>query len=42
MWLAEQLTGAKFEVEEQQPGGTILRCEGIGYSSVTIATESES
>ncbi|KAJ8093289.1 hypothetical protein PM082_020775 [Marasmius tenuissimus] len=31
IWVMEQLTEAKFEVEEVSTGHTILRCRGIGY-----------
>lgn len=32
IWLAEQLTEAKFTIEPD-PQGTIIRCEGIGYTA---------
>lgn len=32
IWLAEELTDAKFAVEED-PAGTIIRCQGIGYTA---------
>ncbi|EAU88418.1 RTC domain containing 1 [Coprinopsis cinerea okayama7 len=32
IWLAEQLTDAKFTIEAD-PAGTIIRCQGIGYSA---------
>jgi len=32
IWLAQQLTDASFEVEESL-GHTIIRCQGIGYTS---------
>ncbi|KAG6910912.1 hypothetical protein DXG01_006595 [Tephrocybe rancida] len=31
IWVAEQLTDAKFEVEEEASGHTVIRCEGIAY-----------
>ncbi|EDR11018.1 uncharacterized protein LACBIDRAFT_316113 [Laccaria bicolor S238N-H82] len=31
IWLAQQLTDAKFEVEEESSGTVIIRCQGIGY-----------
>ena len=34
IWLAQQLTNAKFEVEEESSGTVttmIIRCQGIGY-----------
>ncbi|KAF9001980.1 RTC domain-containing 1 [Cyathus striatus] len=35
IWLAEKLTGAKFEIKEEESGHTIIRCEGIGYTAPT-------
>ncbi|KAG6811870.1 hypothetical protein H0H92_005446 [Tricholoma furcatifolium] len=32
IWVAQQLTDAKFEVEEEASGHTIIRCNGIGYA----------
>lgn len=32
IWLAEQLTDAKFTIEPD-PQGTVIRCEGIGYTA---------
>jgi hypothetical protein len=31
IWVAQKLTDAKFEVEEELSGHTIIRCQGIGY-----------
>ncbi|KIK63775.1 hypothetical protein GYMLUDRAFT_71893 [Collybiopsis luxurians FD-317 M1] len=31
IWVAEQLTEAKFSTEELESGHTIIRCQGIGY-----------
>ncbi|KAF9262186.1 RNA 3'-terminal phosphate cyclase [Marasmius fiardii PR-910] len=31
MWVMEQLTDAKFDIEETPGGQTIIRCKGIGY-----------
>uniref|UniRef100_A0A8H7Y272 RNA 3'-terminal-phosphate cyclase (ATP) n=1 Tax=Psilocybe cubensis TaxID=181762 RepID=A0A8H7Y272_PSICU len=33
IWLAEQLTNAKFEVEEEESGHVIIRCQGVGYTA---------
>ena len=35
IWLAKELTDAKFEVEHEANGGVIIRCEGIGYTAST-------
>ncbi|KAG6889791.1 hypothetical protein C0992_004209 [Termitomyces sp. T32_za158] len=32
IWVAEQLTEAKFSVEEEPSGHTIIRCQGIAYN----------
>ncbi|KAK0448362.1 RNA 3'-terminal phosphate cyclase/enolpyruvate transferase [Desarmillaria tabescens] len=32
IWVAQQLTDAKFEVEVDLSGCTVIRCRGIGYS----------
>jgi len=32
IWVAEQLTNARFQVEEDNNGLTIIRCNGIGHS----------
>ncbi|KAK0502900.1 RNA 3'-terminal phosphate cyclase domain-containing protein [Armillaria luteobubalina] len=32
IWVAQQLTDAKFEVELDSSGCTVIRCRGIGYS----------
>ncbi|KXN90464.1 RNA 3'-terminal phosphate cyclase [Leucoagaricus sp. SymC.cos] len=32
IWVAEQLTAAKFEVEQEESGHWIIRCDGIGFS----------
>lgn len=42
VWLAEQLTDAKFEVEKQASGNVIIRCQGIGYTAPTVASGPES
>ncbi|KAG6861873.1 hypothetical protein C0995_010579 [Termitomyces sp. Mi166 len=31
IWVAEQLTDAKFDVEEEPSGHTVIRCQGIAY-----------
>ncbi|KAF9532406.1 RNA 3'-terminal phosphate cyclase [Crepidotus variabilis] len=33
IWLAEQLTDAKFDIEEESEGTVVIRCDGIGYTS---------
>ncbi|KAF9052761.1 RTC domain-containing 1 [Panaeolus papilionaceus] len=33
IWLAEQLTDAKFEVETEPSGQVIIKCQGIGYTA---------
>ncbi|OBZ75223.1 RNA 3'-terminal phosphate cyclase [Grifola frondosa] len=33
IWVAEQLTDAKFEVQEEADGTTIIYCDGIGYKA---------
>ncbi|KAH0584137.1 hypothetical protein H2248_009699 [Termitomyces sp. 'cryptogamus'] len=33
IWVAEQLTEAKFEVEEEPSGHTVIRCQGIAYNT---------
>jgi len=33
MWIAEQLTTAKFDIEKETSGHNVIRCEGIGYSA---------
>ncbi|EIN07647.1 RNA 3'-terminal phosphate cyclase [Punctularia strigosozonata HHB-11173 SS5] len=35
IWVAEQLTEAKFEVNESDPAKTTIKCIGIGYRSPT-------
>ncbi|KAF7796539.1 hypothetical protein EIP86_007719 [Pleurotus ostreatoroseus] len=37
IWVAEQLTDAKFHVEEQEDGSTLLYCDGICYTSAKAA-----
>ncbi|KAI0928221.1 hypothetical protein AcW1_005532 [Taiwanofungus camphoratus] len=32
IWVAEQLTSAKFEVNEEPEGQTVIECEGMGYT----------
>ncbi|KIM49015.1 hypothetical protein M413DRAFT_438174 [Hebeloma cylindrosporum] len=36
IWVAERLTEAKFEIEEEESGHTIIRCQGIGYTMPRI------
>lgn len=36
IWLAEQLTDAKFEVEEEASGHSVIRCQGIGYTAPAL------
>ena len=33
IWLAQELTDAKFEVENEPPGTVVIRCQGIGYTA---------
>ncbi|KAF8163086.1 RNA 3'-terminal phosphate cyclase domain-containing protein [Crassisporium funariophilum] len=33
IWLAQELTDAKFEVEEEPSGTVVIRCQGIGYTA---------
>ncbi|KAF5386599.1 hypothetical protein D9615_001722 [Tricholomella constricta] len=33
IWVAEQLTDAKFDIDEEPSGHTVIRCVGIGYSA---------
>lgn len=33
IWVAEQITGAKFAVQEDESGLTTVICDGIGYTS---------
>lgn len=33
MWVTEQMTGAKFEIEQNEEGMNIMRCHGIGFKS---------
>ncbi|KAF8078184.1 RNA 3'-terminal phosphate cyclase domain-containing protein [Lyophyllum atratum] len=35
IWVAEQMTEAKFEVEEEPSGHTIIRCQGTAYAAPT-------
>ncbi|KAJ7756782.1 RNA 3'-terminal phosphate cyclase domain-containing protein [Mycena maculata] len=35
IWVAEQLTDAKFDVTVEDSGHTIIRCTGIGYTAPT-------
>ena len=32
IWVAEQITGAKFVVQEDESGSTLIICDGIGYT----------
>jgi RNA 3'-terminal phosphate cyclase (ATP) len=41
IWVAEQLTDAKFEVEEQAGGQFIIHCEGIEYTASPAGTPSD-
>ncbi|KAG6820793.1 hypothetical protein H0H93_011558 [Arthromyces matolae] len=34
IWVAEQFTDAKFDIEEEPSGHTIIRCQGIAYSNI--------
>ncbi|KAF7359433.1 RNA 3'-terminal phosphate cyclase [Mycena sanguinolenta] len=36
IWVAEQLTNAKFQVTVEESGHTIIRCIGIGYSPPSV------
>jgi hypothetical protein len=40
IWVAEQLTDAKFELEEQARGQFIIHCEGIGFTAPPSETAS--
>lgn len=33
IWVAQQLTDAKFVVEEEASGHTVICCDGIGYTA---------
>lgn len=33
IWLAQELTDAKFEVEDEPSGTVVIRCQGIGYTA---------
>jgi len=33
IWVAEQMTGAKFTVQESESGFTTIICDGIGYTT---------
>ena len=35
MWLAQELTDAKFETEDEPSGTVVIRCQGIGYTAPT-------
>lgn len=35
IWLAEELTDAKFEIEEEPVGTVVIRCQGIGHTAET-------
>ena len=39
IWVAEQLTDAKFKVEKTPAGHTIIQCQGIGYTARTPGAE---
>jgi RNA 3'-terminal phosphate cyclase (ATP) len=34
IWLAQELTDAEFEVEDEPSGKVVIRCQGIGYTAV--------
>ncbi|KAJ2916055.1 hypothetical protein MD484_g4392, partial [Candolleomyces efflorescens] len=33
IWLSEQMTEAKFEIEKDSAGNNVIRCKGIGYTA---------
>jgi len=33
IWLAQELTDAKFEIEDEPSGTVVIRCQGIGYTA---------
>ncbi|KAF8803623.1 RTC domain-containing 1 [Phlegmacium glaucopus] len=33
IWLAQELTDAKFEIEDEPSGTVIIRCQGMGYTA---------
>jgi len=37
IWIAEQLTEAKFDTVEDETGHMVIRCGGIGYSPASLA-----
>jgi len=40
IWVAEQLTDAKFEIVKEESGHVIIRCQGLGYTMhQPVATE---
>lgn len=41
IWLAEQLTDAKFEIEEESTGTVVIRCEGLGYAGQPTKPDAE-
>ncbi len=41
MWVAEQLTEAKFRVQETEDGA-VIECDGIGYVPTSRAVCSQS
>ena len=41
IWVAEQITGAKFTVQEDESGLTTIVCDGIGYTSQQQMTINE-
>ena len=42
IWLAKELTDAKFKIEQEANGNVIIRCQGIGYSAPHTSTLDES
>jgi len=42
IWLAEELTDAKFEIEQEANGTVIIRCQGIGYTTHPMSSVNDS
>ncbi|KDR81391.1 hypothetical protein GALMADRAFT_134834 [Galerina marginata CBS 339.88] len=42
IWLAEQLTDAKFEIEEEPSHHVVIRCQGIGYKAPLLIDNTKS
>jgi RNA 3'-terminal phosphate cyclase (ATP) len=38
VWVAEKLTGAKFQIKSQSDGTNLIECEEIGYENSNIAS----